>query len=504
MLQSFERIEHPMPVDIVLVHPLFLEKDPIEKKIMTPYFPLGLMYLAAVLRREGYEVELYDCTFRKDYKEFAEYLKRRKPAICGITSLITIRRHALILAEIAKRSGSWVVLGGPDPTAIPERYLFYRTADDSFPVDAVVYDEGELTISDLARWFFTNRSRVQDLREIPWIRLRGEGDEVIATPPRELIMDLDSLPFPARDLVDMESYRRTWQKAHGYFSLTILHTRGCPYHCNWCQKAVFGRRYRSRSPENAAEEMLEIKKTLNPDHLRVVDDITGVKRPWVLEWSEAVARRGAEIPFECLTRVNLVSEDMLYALKKIRCEKIYFGAESGSQKVLDAMEKGITVHQIYRARELCRKVGIRTYFLMMVGYPGEEFEDLKLSVKLIRETIPDEFSTTIAYPLPGTKFYERVRDRLIFDSGEYVLDWDYTGENRLLFKRDRYNTTFYRWMIRWFQAEWEDARLSHDQNAPSLNRILARLRAWILRGIVTALASFSLIRGVRFQPAEGR
>jgi radical SAM superfamily enzyme YgiQ (UPF0313 family) len=492
-----------MAIDIALVHPLFIEKDPVEKKIMTPYFPLGLMYIASVLRGNGYEVELFDCTFRRDFSDFENYIKLKKPKIVGITSLITIRRNALILAEIAHRYGAKVILGGPDPTALPERYLLYKTSDGEFPVDIVVFDEGEITMLELAN-FLLNNEGYNDLREIPGLRIRDENGKIISTPPRPLIQNLDSLPFPARDLVDMDDYRRAWKKAHGYWSLTIINSRGCPYHCAWCQKAVFGRKYRIRTPENSAEEMKLLKNVFSPDFIRVVDDITGVQKNWVLKWSQEVIKRNAIIPFECLTRVNLASEDMLKALKDMGCEKIYFGAESGSQKVLDAMEKGITVEQIYKASELCKKLGIKTYFFMMVGYPGEEIEDLKLSVKLLRETLPDEFSTTIAYPLPGTKFYEQVRDRLMFESQEWMLDWDYTAENKLLFKREKYNTTFYRWVVRWFNREWKDAWFKSGKKATIFEITKNKIELGITKTIVNLLAQVQISDIVRFQPAEGR
>ncbi len=493
-----------MAIDITLVHPLFIEKDPVEKKIMTPYFPLGLMYLASVLRKNGYDIEIFDCTFRKDFSDFENYMKTHKPKLVGITSLITIRRNALILADIAHRYGAKVILGGPDPTALPERYLLYKGNDGEFPVDVVVFDEGEITMLELANFYFKNGNYPNDLREILGLRLRDKNGDVISTGNRELIQNLDSIPFPARDLVDMDDYRRAWKKAHGYWSLTIINSRGCPYHCSWCQKAVFGRKYRIRSPENSAEEMKLLKEVYSPDFIRVVDDITGVQRNWVLKWSEEVLKRNAVIPFECLTRVNLASEEMLKALKNMGCDKIYFGAESGSQKVLDAMEKGITVQQIYKASELCKKLGIKTYFFMMVGYPGEDIEDLKLSVKLLRETLPDEFSTTIAYPLPGTKFYEQVRDRLMFESQDWMLDWDYTAENKLLFKREKYNTTFYRWVIRWFHREWKDAWYKAGKKANASEKIRNKIELNISKSIVSILARTSTSNLVQFQPAEGR
>jgi anaerobic magnesium-protoporphyrin IX monomethyl ester cyclase len=489
--------------DITLVHPLFINKDPVERRIMTPYFPLGLMYLAAVLRQQDYEVELFDCAFRGGYDEFTRYMQRRRPPVVGITSLITVRRHALILAEIAKEYGATVILGGPDPTGLPERYLFHRASDGSFPIDLVVFDEAELTVVELADYLFQKSNSADDLRAIPGLRLRNGSDGVFASPARPLIQDLDTIPFPARDLVDLEPYRLAWRKAHGFWSLSMINTRGCPYGCAWCQKAVFGRKYRSRSPENSAEEMRLLKETYQPDQLRVVDDITGIKREWVAAWREAVEARDAAIPFECLTRVNLASEAMLRDLKATGCKKIYFGAESGSQKVLNAMNKGARVSQIYEAAERCKRLEIDMYFFMMVGYPGEEWSDLRLSVEMLRRTLPETFSTTIAYPLPGTPFYEQMRERLIFES-EWNLDWDYTAENRLLFKRERYNTFFYRLVIRWFRLEWEDAWLAAGRQLSGWKRLRLKLGLWFCRAAVSILAYAPMMSNVRFQPAEGR
>lgn len=492
-----------MKPEITLVHPLFIDKDPVEKRIMTPYFPLGLLYLAAVLERQEYAVEIFDCAFRKDYAEFELYMRLVRPPVVGITSLITVRRQALKLAEIAHRFGAKVILGGPDPTGIPERYLYYQGEDGNYPVDVVVYDEGEITIVELCDHYLRSKDIVSDLRDIPGLRLRGERGEVFPTTERPLISNLDSMPFPARHLVDWQPYQDAWGKAHGYWSLSLINTRGCPYACSWCQKAVFGRTFRSRSAASVAEEMRLIKDTYSPDQIRIVDDITGVRKKWIMAWRDEVLARQASIPFECLTRVNLATEDMLRALKDIGCKKIFFGAESGSQKVLDAMDKGAKVGQIYQAAALSKQLGIETYFFMMVGYPGEDWEDLQASVKLLRDTLPEEFSTTIAYPLPGTKFYEQVRDRLLFDS-DWRIDWDYTAENKLLFQRARYNTLFYRWVIRWFRSEWQEALVESGKQTPLLKRFRLKTTLWINRIMVRLLASLPLRSVVQFQPAEGR
>jgi radical SAM superfamily enzyme YgiQ (UPF0313 family) len=492
-----------MNPDITLVHPLFINKDPVEQRIMTPYFPLGLLYLAAVLQKRDYTVEIFDCAFREDYTEFEEYMREVRPPIVGITALITVRRQALILADIAHRYGAKVILGGPDPTGIPERYLYYQGSNGEYPVDAVVFDEGELTMQELCDHYRQRGGSIAELRDIAGLRLRGEQGEVYSTAHRPLISDLDWLPFPARELVDWQPYQEAWQRAHGYWSLSLINTRGCPYACSWCQKAVFGRTYRSRSAANVADEMHLIKEAYSPDQLRIVDDITGVKKGWVMKWRDEVLARQASIPFECLTRVNLATEEMLGALKEIGCRKIFYGAESGSQKVLDAMDKGAKVPQVYQAAALSKQLNIETYFFMMVGYPGEDLEDLQRSVKLLRDTLPDEFSTTIAYPLPGTKFYEQVRDRLVFDA-DWNVDWDYTAENKLLFQRARYNTLFYRWVMRWFRSEWQDARMQSGKSTPLSKRLRIKAALWTNRVVVRLLASLPTRNLVQFQPAEGR
>ncbi len=490
-----------MASDVTLVHPLFIYQDPVEREIMTPYFPLGLMYLAAVLEQRGYSVEIFDCAFRQDYAEFDRYMRRARPPVVGIAALATVRGHALALAEVAQRHGATVLLGGADPTGSPERYLLHRDSAGEFPVDLVVVGEGELTIGELADHLFRLGDYAPHLQDIAGLRLRGADGQVVATEPRPFVDDLDTVPFPARHLVDMAPYRQAWRQAHGYWSLSIIHSRGCPYACTWCQKAVFGRSYRSRSPVDAAQEMAHVKAHYAPDWIRVVDDVTGVGKSWLAEWRDVILARDAVIPFECLSRVNLVDREMLGALKEAGCQKIFLGAESGSQKVLDGMNKEIKVSQIYRSVELCRQMEVETYFYIMVGYPGEDWGDLKRTARLLRQTRPDEFSTTIAYPLPGTEFYEQVRDRLGF-AGDCAPDWDYTAENRLLFQRGQYNTWFYRRVIRWLHSEWQDAWLQAGRPASWREWLRTKLALWRDRVLVHLAAQTPGLVRTRFRPAE--
>jgi radical SAM superfamily enzyme YgiQ (UPF0313 family) len=440
----------------MLVNPLFLNEDPVEARLMTPYFPLGLLYLAAVAREAGYEVSIFDAMFRMGDEAFVAALKEKQPRVVGLGVLATVRAAALRLADLAHRHGATVIAGGADPTGRPESYLRH-TSNGSRSVDVVVVGEGEQTLLELLPLLLDGKPTDERLQAVAGLAYLGANDQLLSTAARQHCTDLDGLPLPARNLIDIEAYRRAWLGRHGRFSLSIIATRGCPYGCKWCQKSVFGRSFRPRSPESVAKEMRLIKEQYQPDQLRIVDDVMGIDRQWVRAWHSAVLSHDAVIPFECLSRVDLMDEELVRLLREAGCIRIAFGAESGSQKMLDAMNKGARVEQIYQAAELCRRHGIETYFYIMLGYPGEEWVDIRQTVELLIETRPDQFSSTIAYPLPGTEFYDEVKHRLLD-----APDWDYTAENRLLFQRE-HSTRFYRWVQRWLHQEWHLARLRHGQ-----------------------------------------
>jgi anaerobic magnesium-protoporphyrin IX monomethyl ester cyclase len=272
----------------------------------------------------------------------------------------------------------------------------------------VILGEGELTIADLADRLLVNGS----IEDVPGISYLDDVCAVRRTSARPFIKSLDDLPFPAWDLVDIDRYREIWYGRHGHYSMNIATTRGCPYHCNWCAKPIYGQRYATRSPKAVVEEIAWLKRRFAPDHLWIVDDVFGLKPGWVEEFAALVNERHARVPFRCLMRADQVNAAVARALADAGCRMLWMGAESGSQKVLDAMEKGLRVEDIRTANRLLKAEGIDVGVFLQFGYPGETWADIEATLQLARELEPADIGVSVSYPLPGTQFYERVRQEL--------------------------------------------------------------------------------------------
>ena len=282
---------------ILFAHPLFLSKSPDEQAANSPYFPLGLLYLAGYVREQGHEVAIFDGTFAVDESEFAAALQREAPDIVGISALQPTRDMALKLAQMAHDRGTVVIFGGPDPTKSPALYLA------NSQVDIVVHHEGEQTITALLDLFDQGDLTVAALHGENGVAFRSDG-KIIVNQPRPPLGNLDALPLPARDLIDMDRYLHVWQEANGYASMTISTARGCPYGCEWCRDAVHGSDYRQRSPKSVAAEMKLLQETYQIDRLRIVDDVDGISREWLAEWAETAVALDAAIPFEALNELE--------------------------------------------------------------------------------------------------------------------------------------------------------------------------------------------------------
>lgn len=289
---------------ILFVHPLFLSQSPDELASSSPYFPLGLLYLAGYVREQGHEVAIFDGTFAVDETEFSTALQIEKPDVVGISALQPTREMALRLAEMAGEQGAVVIFGGPDPTKSPQRYLSQPQ------VDIVVHHEGEQTIAALLALYDAANLTVEALRDEAGVAFRADGN-IIVNQPRPPVENLDSLPLPARDLIDMDRYLQFWNETNGYASLTIATTRGCPYGCEWCRDAVHGNGFRQRSPESVAAEMKLLRETYQIDRLRVVDDVDGIRRDWLEEWAISAETLNAAIPFEALNELERQDIPML-------------------------------------------------------------------------------------------------------------------------------------------------------------------------------------------------
>ncbi len=278
---------------LLLAHPMFLSLSPDEQAASSPYFPLGILYLASWVRENGHNVAIYDGTFESGPATFAEALAEHRPDVVGVSALLPTRENALTLARMAAATGAAVVIGGPDPTADPAPYL----ADDA--VDVVVHHEGEQTITRLLDLFDQGRLNLESLADEPGVAFRSDGT-IVVNQPRPPIENLDELPLPARDLVDMNRYLHLWETENGYSSMTISTTRGCPYSCKWCRDSVHGTSFRQRSPESVAAEVEALKAEFTIERLRMVDDVDGIERSWFDQWAKEVDSRDAIIPFEAL------------------------------------------------------------------------------------------------------------------------------------------------------------------------------------------------------------
>lgn len=388
-----------MTMDLLLTHGWFLSEDPKELEIMRPYPPLGLLYLSSHLRRKGFDVEIYDATFGSR-AELERVLEEQEPATLGVYATLLTRPSAVRILEAAKARGWRVVLGGPEPANYAREYL---TAG----ADLVVEGEGEVTLEELLAG--------RPLERVAGVHYLREDGRVAFTGPRAQIADLDAQPWPDRERIDLSRYLKAWRETHDETSLNVITARGCPYQCRWCSHSTFGRTHRRRSPAGVVDEVEWLVERYGPDQLWIADDVFTIRPRWVLEYAAELRRRGLRIPFESITRADRLDERMADALAELGARRVWVGSESGSQRILDAMQRGVTVEQVRRSVELLRERGIETGMFLMWGYEGEQIEDIEATVEHVKACLPDVFFTTVSYPIRGTPYFEEVEQRLEAD-----------------------------------------------------------------------------------------
>jgi anaerobic magnesium-protoporphyrin IX monomethyl ester cyclase len=476
--------------DVLFGQAYFLRFDPKLWEAQQPYAPLGAMYAAAYVRERGYTVALFDAMLAASEAEWAAALDRRRPRFAIIYEdnfnylskmcLLRMRQAALTMIDAAKARGIPTIVAGADATDHPGTYL-------NRGADYVVAGEGEMTLVELLDTLTGRGTR--DVRAIDGLWLRDTNGAIVRTPPREIIRALDALPFPAWDLVDVERYRDIWRARHGYFSMNVVTTRGCPYHCNWCAKPIYGQRYTARSPEHVVAEIAWLKRTYGPDHLWMADDIFGLKPDWIERFAALARDRDAVVPFKCLLRADQVTDRVARALREAGCRTAWLGAESGSQRILDAMEKGTRVEQIVEATRLLRTAGVEVGFFLQFGYPGETRDDIDRTLEMVRACAPDDIGVSVSYPLPGTTFYQRVQAQL----GQ-KQNWVDSNDLAMMYHAT-YVPDFYRALHALVHAEFRARR-----SAAAVTRVIAR--PWTARrrhARSVAQAAYHTIHALRLQ-----
>jgi anaerobic magnesium-protoporphyrin IX monomethyl ester cyclase len=419
---------------ILLTHGYFLNDDPKEKIIMKPYAPLGILYVSAYLGKKGLSNEVFDTTF-SSMPELQNYLSQFKPDVLAIYVNLMTKLNVLDIIKFVKTnlSQTKIVLGGPE--------IRYNATDFlNFGADYLVIGEGEETTLELITAL--NEKRFEMINNIQGLGYKNQNNEIVFTSEREKLKEVDLLPFPSRDKINLRLYLNAWKERHGENAISISTMRGCPYTCKWCSRAVYGLSYRRRTPQNVCDELELIQKEYNPDTLWFVDDVFTISHKWLNEFNEVLKERNIKIKYECITRADRLSEEVIRILKASGCFRVWIGAESGSQKVIDLMDRRVDVNQVREMIKLTQKYGIQAGTFIMLGYPGETEDDIEETIKHLKESNPEYFTITVAYPIKGTELFADVEAVQTNNFG-----WDTNTDRDRDFKRT-YNRKYYDFAVR--------------------------------------------------------
>lgn len=469
-------------MNVFLTHGYFLEEDPKEREIMRPYPPLGILYLAAYLEERGLGATVFDSTFSTRAALESRLLQERPPIVGIYTNLMTklnVLRLMRFIRSQSTLSATRIVLGGPEVTHHAEKFLEHGA-------DVVVVGEGEETMHALvSAWSQAADAGTHvDLGAIAGIVFRDAEGRVVRNAPRALLRTLDELPMPKREALDLRPYLDVWRARHGKNAISVSTMRGCPYSCRWCSRAVYGESYRRRSPLRVADEIQAIVERYHPDSLWFVDDVFTINHRWLEELTVELERRGLRVPYECITRADRLDERSVGLLRRSGCFRVWIGAESGSQKVLDAMDRRVKVDRVRDMIQLSKKHGIETGTFIMIGYPGETEADIDATIEHLKRSDPDQFTITVAYPIKGTPYYEDIRDDII-DS----RPWEASTDRDLKIRRPHWDF-YYKLAVARVVHEVRSHQMTRRAGAAaSLAAAKHRVKALVARG------------GMRVEPA---
>lgn len=419
---------------VLLTHGYFLHEDPKELEIMRPYAPLGILYISAYLEKNNYPNQIFDSTF-SSFEKLKAYLLDFKPDAIGIYTNLMTKLNVLKIAKFIKATPEIhhckVILGGPEVTNHIEQFLTHGA-------DYMVIGEGEQSMLEIIEFIDKKNTNIENITGIAYLN----NGVVVQNKARTKIKELDELPLPNRSKINLQLYFDAWKQKHGTSAISINTMRGCPYTCKWCSRAVYGQSYRRRSAKSVANEIAWIQQNYQVDTVWFVDDVFTVSHKWLEEFTTELQERNIKMPYECITRADRMSEEVIINLKKSGCFRVWIGAESGSQKVIDLMDRRVEVGQVREMIQLAQANGVQAGTFIMVGYPGETEEDIYETVHHLKTSNPDIFTITVAYPIKGTPLYSEVENKFIAD-----LPWENSTDRDIDFKRT-YNRKYYDYAVR--------------------------------------------------------
>ena len=448
--------------DVLLTHGYFLFEDEKERQIMRPYPTLGLLYICAYLRRLGMTPEIFDSTFARR-EDLHARLRMERSGVLGIYTNLMTRRAVLDIVRDAKACGWTVVLGGPESANYPKEYLLAGA-------DVIVIGEGEATMAELLP-ALANRGP-HHLGGVAGTVFRDQDGNVVTNPERAQIADLDSIPWPDRDAIDQQRYIDVWRTHHGMGSVNLITARGCPYKCNWCSHAVFGFTHRRRSFVNCADEVQHILETYHPDQVWYADDVFTISHIWLYQYAAELKKRAIRIPFETISRADrMMKEEVLATLAQMGCYRIWIGSESGSQRILDSMQRGVKVEQVQWAAQAAKRHGIQVGMFLMWGYDGEQLEDIEATIDHVKRCSPDVHLTTVAYPIKNTAYFRKTSERVVLER-----DWqESTDRDHKI--RGRHSRRYYKFADQWLNHEVAAASIELQDAAGAAVKRVAALQA---------------------------
>jgi len=456
-------------MSILLTHAYYLSDDPKEQKIMKPYPPLGLLYVSAYLISKGIANDVFDSTFYSKEEQLAFILEKKPKVVAIYTNLMTKIEVVKLIKILKSETYNFpkIILGGPDVSYNLENYL-------NTGADFLVIGEGEETTFELYQAII-HGSETSTVNGIAYL----ENGTVVKTAPRTKFRELDELPLPNRDAIPNEKYLETWKANHGESSMTISTQRGCPYTCKWCSTAVYGQSYRRRPPHLVAAEMKMLKDKYNPDAIWFVDDVFTISHKWLTAFHEEVVKQNAQIRFECITRAERLNDEILRLLKEAGCFRIWIGAESGSQKIIDLMDRRVDVNHVKKMIQDTNSLGIETGTFIMVGYPGEDESDISETIQYLKDANPTHYTITIAYPIKGTSLYDEIEKDITVKP-----DWETSTDREIDFKRN-YSRKYYDYAVSKVVNEVEFYRELHKSDRSSLRALKLKTKSILATALMT-------------------